>query len=57
MNPSDPKGSMVRGWEDALKAPNRMGPMPGGWKAPSISVPNPIDVGDEFERASRDFSR
>jgi hypothetical protein len=41
-------------WDDALNAPSDMGEMPGGWNAPSISAPNPVDVGDEFGDASRD---
>ena len=41
-------------WDDMLNAPSDMGEMPGGWTAPSVSVPNPVDVGDEFEDAARD---
>jgi hypothetical protein len=41
-------------WDDMLNAPSDMGEMPGGWNAPSISAPNPVDVGDEFGDASRD---
>ena len=52
-DPEDPKGSMSRFWDDMLKAPNEFGEMPGGWTAPSISVPNPVEVGDEFEGSSR----
>lgn len=37
-----------------MNAPSRMGEMPGGWTAPSVSVPNPIDVGDEFSDAAKD---
>lgn len=48
------KGSMSRNWDDMLNAPSRMGEMPGGWTAPSVSVPNPIDVGDEFSDAAKD---
>ena len=48
------KGSMSRNWDDALDAPSRMGEMPGGWTAPSVSAPNPIDVGEEFGDATRD---
>ena len=29
--------------------------MPPGWTAPYISVPNPIDVEEEFERNARKF--
>ena len=48
------KGSMSRNWDDMLNSPSRMGEMPGGWTAPSVSVPNPIDVGEEFGDAARD---
>lgn len=41
-------------WDDMLNAPSDMGEMPGGWTAPSVSVPNPVDVGDEFGDAARD---
>ena len=53
MDPEDPKGSMSRFWDDMLTAPYEFGEMPGGWTAPSISVPNPVEVGDEFEGSSR----
>lgn len=53
MNPN--KHNMADNWDDMLNAPSRMGRMPGGWEAPSISVPNPIDVGDEFGDAARDI--
>ena len=56
MNPSDPKGSMSNMWDDMLNAPSRMGKMPDGWTAPSISVPNPIDVGDEFGNAMENMN-
>ena len=54
-DPTDPKESMAQAWEDMLVTPNGLGTMPGGWKAPSISVPNPIDVGDEFKDVARDM--
>lgn len=53
MNPTDPKGTMTRGWDEMMNAPSRMGTMPGGWRAPSISVPNPIDVGEQFGNAAQ----
>ncbi len=53
--PSDPKGTMTNGWDEMLNAPGRMGRMPGGWRAPSISVPNPVDVGEQFSDAARDL--
>lgn len=41
-------------WDDMLNKPSDMGEMPGGWTAPSVSMPNPVDVGDEFGDAARD---
>jgi hypothetical protein len=51
----DPKEGMANAWEDMLYTPNALGTMPGGWEAPSVSVPNPIDVGDEFKNAAKDM--
>ncbi len=48
INFNDPKEGVAEMWEDAIKGPHRLGKMPGGWKAPSISVPNPVDVTDTF---------
>jgi len=53
--PGDPKEGAAQMWDDMLNAPSEMGQMPGGWTAPSISVPNPVDVGDEFSNAARDM--
>ncbi len=55
MKPGDPKEGAAQMWDDLLNAPSEMGKMPGGWTAPSISVPNPIDVGDEFRNAAEDM--
>ena len=41
-------------WDDMLNAPSDMGELPGGYTAPSISVPNPVDVGDELQDAASD---
>jgi hypothetical protein len=49
------KDKMGDAWDDMINAPSDMGEMPGGWSAPSVSMPNPIDVGDEFEGAARDM--
>lgn len=54
-DPSDPKEGMAQMWDDLLNAPSEMGEMPPGWTAPSISVPNPIDVGDQLEEASQEI--
>ncbi len=48
------KDSFADSWDDMLNAPSDMGEMPGGFYAPSVSVPNPVDVGDEFDQAARD---
>jgi len=48
INFDDPKEGVAEMWEDAIKGPHRLGRMPGGWTAPSISVPNPVDVTDTF---------
>ncbi len=54
-DPRDPKEGAAQAWEDMLYTPNALGTMPGGWKAPSITVPNPVDVGDEFKNTARDM--
>lgn len=43
------RGNMSRGWNDMTNGPTRMGKMPGGWRAPEISMPNPVDVGDQVQ--------
>lgn len=53
LDPTDPEESIANMWEDALNTPNKMGRMPPGWTAPYISVPNPIDVENEFERNAK----
>jgi len=50
-----PKEGAGQVFDDFLDAPSRMGDMPPGWSAPTISVPNPIDVADELERGSQDL--
>jgi len=55
IKPNDPKEGAAQMWDDMLNAPNEAGQMPGGWTAPSISVPNPIDVGDEFKDTATDM--
>ncbi len=53
MNPN--KRNMERGWDDMINAPSRMGEMPGGWTAPEVSMPNPIDVGDQMQDNVKDL--
>jgi hypothetical protein len=48
------KDRFADSWDDMLNAPSDMGELPGGFYAPSVSVPNPVDVGDEFDSAARD---
>ncbi len=48
------KDSFADSWDDMLNAPSDMGELPGGFYAPSVSTPNPVDVGDEFDGAARD---
>lgn len=55
MDYTDPKDAVGNMWDDAINTPNVFGRMPPGWTAPYISVPNPIDVGEEFERNARKF--
>ena len=55
IDPTDPRDSIGDMWDDALNTPNTLGRMPPGWTAPYISVPNPIDVEEEFERNARNF--
>lgn len=33
-------------WDKSINAPYDMGRMPGGWRAPSLSSPDPVTVGD-----------
>jgi len=37
-----------RFWDDMLGTPDYMPTMPGGWNVPSVSVPNPVEVGREI---------
>ena len=49
------KQNMERGWDDMINAPSRMGTMPGGWNAPEVTMPNPIDMGDQFQENAEDL--
>ncbi|NNJ49770.1 MAG: hypothetical protein HKP22_05320 [Gammaproteobacteria bacterium] len=42
-------------WDDMINAPSRMGEMPGGWTAPEVTVPNPIDMGDQVQDNMQDL--
>lgn len=33
-------------WDNMMNAPFKMGRMPGGWRAPSMSTPDPVTIGD-----------
>ena len=52
-NPS--KDNWEESWEDMINAPSNMGEMPGGWYAPYVSMPNPIDMGDQFQDNIKDL--
>ncbi|MDT8282811.1 MAG: hypothetical protein RQ982_08375 [Gammaproteobacteria bacterium] len=53
MNPN--KNTMENGWDDMINAPSRMGEMPGGWSAPEVSMPNPVDMGDQIQDNVKDL--
>ena len=33
-------------WDKMINGPFKMGRMPGGWRAPSLSMPDPVTIGD-----------
>jgi hypothetical protein len=53
--PGDPKEGIAIMWDDVIAAPDDLGTMPGGWHVPSVSVPNPIDLEDQLEQASKEI--
>lgn len=53
MNPN--KGNMEQGWDDMINSPSRMGEMPGGWTAPEVTMPNPVDMGDQVQDNVKDL--
>jgi hypothetical protein len=53
MSPS--KDNWENSWDDMINSPSRMGEMPGGWTAPEVSVPNPIDMGDQMQDNLQDL--
>ncbi len=53
MNPG--KRNWENSWDDMINAPGRMGEMPGGWTAPEVTVPNPIDMGDQVQDNVKDL--
>ncbi len=53
MSPS--KRNWENSWDDMINAPSRMGEMPGGWTAPEVTVPNPIDMGDQVQENLQDL--
>ena len=52
--PGDPKEGMAIMWDDMISSPDELGEMPGGWYVPSVSVPNPVDLEDQLEKASKE---
>lgn len=53
MNPS--KRNWENSWDDMINTPSRMGEMPGGWTAPEVTMPNPIDMGDQMQDNVKDL--
>ncbi|HEB82026.1 MAG TPA: hypothetical protein ENJ11_04090 [Gammaproteobacteria bacterium] len=49
------KDNLEQGWDDMINAPSRMGKMPGGWYAPEVTMPNPIDMGDQVQDNMKDL--
>jgi len=49
------KRNWENSWDDMINAPSRMGEMPGGWTAPEVTVPNPIDMGDQMQDNVKDL--
>ncbi len=53
MNPG--KRNWENSWDDMINSPSRMGTMPGGWTAPEVTMPNPIDMGDQMQDNLKDL--
>lgn len=53
MNPG--KDNWENSWDDMINTPSRMGEMPGGWNAPEVTMPNPIDMGDQMQDNVKDL--
>jgi hypothetical protein len=51
----NPKKSMRDMWDDSWKEPVGWGRMPGGWTFPEVTLPNPVDTADDFEKGVRDL--
>jgi len=49
------KRNWENSWDDMINAPSRMGEMSGGWTAPEVTVPNPIDMGDQVQDNVKDL--
>jgi len=49
------KRNWENSWDDMINTPSRMGEMPGGWTAPEVTVPNPIDMGDQMQDNVQDL--
>lgn len=54
-DPGDPKEGLAIMWDDLISAPDDLGTMPGGWYVPSVSVPNPVDLEDQMEKATKEI--
>ena len=55
IDPNEPREGFANWWDDMINAPHDAGRMPGGVQAPSVVVPNPVDVQKEFENTAKDM--
>ncbi len=55
VQPEDPKEGLAVMWDDLISSSDEFGEMPGGWYVPSIGVPNPVDLEDQLEKASKEI--
>ncbi len=54
MNPN--KRNWENSWDDMINSPSRMSDdMPGGWSAPEVTMPNPVDMGDQMQDNMEDL--
>ena len=49
------KENWEQAWDDMMLSPYHAGEMPGGWYAPEVYLPNPVDIGDQFKDNAKDL--
>jgi len=49
------KENWEQAWDDMMLSPYNAGEMPGGWYAPEVYLPNPVDIGDQFKDNAKDL--